>query len=153
MNADERGTRGAMPGESLARRELTRQIIGCYYDVFGELGYGFLESVYAEAFAIALVDRGLTAVREPAIAVEFRGRSIGTYRPDFVVEGTAVAELKAVRALENAHEAQLLNYLRASTLEIGLLLNFGRRAEFRRLIWSNARKGRVPSRSSAVSSR
>ena len=146
MNADERGKRG----RSLLRQELSRRVIGAYYDVYGELGYGFVESVYQEAFAIALTDRGASVSREPAILVSFRGRSAGLFRPDLIVDNAIVVELKAVRALEPAHEAQLLNYLRACDVELGLLLNFGPKAEFRRFVWRNSRKLRVSPRSSAV---
>ena len=147
MNAEERGGRGQC---SLLRQELSRRVIGAYYDVYGELGYGFVESVYQEAFTIALADRGASVSREPAILVRFRGRSAGLFRPDFIVDNAIVVELKAVRALEPAHEAQLLNYLRACDVEIGLLLNFGPKAEFRRFVWRNRRKLRVSPRSSAV---
>ncbi len=119
---------------------LTAKIIGVFYDVYNELGYGFLESSYAEAMVLALQESGLIAVREVAVPVWFRGKNIGRYYADLIVENTVLLELKAVRTLEPAHEAQLLHYLRATEIEVGLLLNFGVRPQFRRLLFDNERK-------------
>jgi GxxExxY protein len=130
MNADQRGLRN---------EELTKKIIGVFFDVYNELGHGFLESVYSEAIAIALTAIGLYVERQVAIPVWFRGRQIGDFRADLLIEETVILELKAARALDPAHEAQLLNYLRATEIEIGLLLNFGPKPEFKRLVY-NSRK-------------
>jgi GxxExxY protein len=124
----------------LKHSELTEKIIGVFYDVYNELGYGFLESTYAEALVIALADAGLTTLREVAVPVWFRRRQVGQYRADIIVEGILLIELKATRTLESAHEAQLLHYLRATEIEVGLLLNFGLRPQFRRLLFDNKRK-------------
>jgi len=131
MNADERGFK---------HRELTEKIIGVFYDVYNELGHGFLESVYEEAMAIALGQAGLQVERQVPLKVIFRGEVVGDFRADVVVEGAVILELKAVSGIDPAHEAQLLNYLRATEIEVGLLMNFGPRPQFKRLVFENARK-------------
>lgn len=122
----------------LKHSNLTEKIIGVFYDVYNELGYGFLESTYAEAMVVALQSAGLNVGREMPIPVWFREKKIGQYFAD--IENAVFLELKAARNLDSAHEAQLLHYLRATEIEIGLLLNFGSRAPFPRLIFDNARK-------------
>lgn len=111
-----------------------------FYDVYNELGYGFLESTYAEAMVIALEQSGLRAVREVSVPVWFRGKKVGQYFADILVDNKALLELKTARSLESAHEAPLLHYLRATEIEVGLLLNFGLRPQFRRLPFDNERK-------------
>jgi GxxExxY protein len=129
------------PSQSnLKHSDLTEKIIGVFYDVYNELGYGFLESTYAEAMMIALDDIGLVAAREIPIPVWFKGRKAGQYFADILVENTILPELKATKTLEKAHEAQLLHYLRATEIEVGLLLNFGLQPQFRRLLFDNTRK-------------
>jgi GxxExxY protein len=128
------------PPTGLKHSELTDKIIGLFYDVYNELGHGFLESTYAEALMVALQDSGLIAAREVPVPVWFRGRKVGQYYADLIVEGVVPLELKAARTLESAHEAQLLHYLRATEIEVGLLLNFGVRPQFRRLLFDNERK-------------
>jgi GxxExxY protein len=125
------------PPVGLKHSELTEKIIGIFYDVYNELGHGFLESTYAEALLMALQEGGLVAEREVPVPVWFRGRKVGQYYADLMVEGTVLLELKAGRTLESAHEAQLLHYLRATEVEVGLLLNFGIRPQFRRLLFDN----------------
>jgi GxxExxY protein len=125
---------------SLKHSALTEKIIGVFYDVYNELGYGFLESTYAEAMVVALRQSGLTAIREVSVPVWFRGVRVGQYFGDVLVDGTVLIELKATRALDSAHEAQILHYLRATEIEVGLLLNFGVRPQFRRLLFDNERK-------------
>ena len=120
--------------------ELTGKIIGAFYEVYNELGPGFLESVYVNALSTVLRNAGLTVEREKPIAVWFRDTLVGEFRADMVVEGQVIVEIKAARSLEPAHEAQLLNYLRATEMEIGLLFNFGLRPDFKRLAFSNDRK-------------
>jgi GxxExxY protein len=139
MNTDKRG-------EALFRHaELTRQIVGVFFQVYGELGYGFLESVYRTAMTIALREAGLRIESEVELHARFRGRSIGIFRADLLVEGAVLVELKAARAIEQAHIAQLLNYLRCTVIEIGLILNFGPAPKVRRLILTNDRKlGSIP---------
>jgi GxxExxY protein len=138
--------------EWLKHREVTEKVIGVFYDVYNELGHGFLESVHEEALAIALVQSGLKVERQVPIAVWFRRRRIGDFRADMLIEGQVLLELKAARTIDQAHERQLLNYLRATDVEVGLLLNFGVRPEFRRLVYENKRKKiRVDPRESAAS--
>jgi GxxExxY protein len=128
------------PPTALKHSEVTDKIIGVFYDVYNELGYGFLESTYAEAMAIALEQSGLRAVREVPVPVWFRGEKVGQYFADMVVDKTVLLELKAARTIDRAHEAQLLHYLRATEVEVGLLLNFGLQPQFRRLLFDNERK-------------
>lgn len=128
------------PPTPLKHSAVTDRIIGVFYDVYNELGSGFLESTYAEAMVIALNQSGLRAIREVPVPVWFRGNKIGQYFADMVVDNTVLLELKTARSLESAHEAQLLHYLRATEIEVGLLLNFGLRPQFRRLLFDNDRK-------------
>jgi len=106
-------------------RELTGTIIGSAYTVHGGLGIGFVEPVYQRALAFELEDAGLDVRREVRLEVQFRGRVVGEYVADLVVEGQVIIETKAVSVLLPAHEAQLVNYLTATGIEDGLLLNFG----------------------------
>jgi len=116
---------------------LTERIIGVFYDVYNELGFGYLEAVYRRAMEVALEDAGLSVAREVPCEVVFRGRVIGVYKADLVVEDAVVLELKTARAIDPNHEAQLLNYLRGTSLELGVLFNFGHHPQFRRMILSN----------------
>lgn len=120
--------------------ELTQRIIAVFYEVYNELGHGFLESVYQESLILALKDVGLTAQSPIEIPVWFRGHQVGKFEGDVLVEKCVLLELKAARTLDSSHKAQLLNYLRATEIEIGLLLNFGVKPEFKRLIYDNPRK-------------
>jgi len=126
--------------EKYKHQELTEVIIGAFYEVYNELGYGFLESVYREAMAIVLREKGVTVEAQRPLPVWFRGGKIGDFRPDLIVGDLVVAELKAARALEPFQEAQLLNYLRASDIEVGLLLNFGPVAKLKRMVFANENK-------------
>jgi GxxExxY protein len=128
------------PPLGLKHSDLTEKIIGVFYDVYNELGHGFLESTYAEALVVALEQSGLNVAREVPVPVWFRGRKVGQYYADLIVDGLVLLELKAARTLDSAHEAQLLHYLRATEVEVGLLLNFGLRPQFRRLLFDNERK-------------
>jgi GxxExxY protein len=123
-------------------KELTYKIIGVFYDVYNELGHGFLESVYQKCLGLALQAEGLDARWPVAIPVWFRGQQVGQFEGDMLVERSVLLELKAVRALDGSHQAQLLNYLRATDVEVGLLLNFGVKPEFKRLLFDNSRKPR-----------
>lgn len=120
--------------------ELTDLVIGVFYDVYNEMGFGCLESVYRKAMRFALMDKGLTAEEEVAVAVLFRGRNVGDFKADLLVNGLVLVELKTAEHLAPAHEAQVLNYLRATSLELGLLMNFGPKPQVRRLLLDNSRK-------------
>ncbi len=124
----------------LKHRELTEKTIGVFYEVYNELGHGFLESVYEKAFEIALKSKGIDVLRQIEVPVWFRGQQVGDFTADMLVEKCVLLELKAGRTLEAVHEAQLLNYLRATEIEVGLLFSFGLKAEFRRLAYDNVRK-------------
>lgn len=126
--------------EELRYRDVTAKIIGVYYEVYNELGHGFLESVYQKSLGFALKSAGLDARWPIAIPVTFRGHQVGQFEADMLVEKCVLLELKAMRALDRSHEAQLRNYLRATDIEVGLLLNFGLQPEFRRLLFSNLGK-------------
>jgi GxxExxY protein len=115
--------------------DLTEQVIGVFYDVYNELGTGFLESVYENALALALRDVGLEVTQQSPLNVEFRGHLVGEFRADLLIERRLIVELKAVSQIAAAHEVQLVNYLRASGLPVGLLLNFGNRPQFKRRIY------------------
>jgi GxxExxY protein len=124
----------------LLHGDLTERILGIFFAVYKELGTGFLESVYEQAMDIALVEAGLEIVRQPVYNAHFRGRVIGEFRADMVVESKVILELKAARSICAEHEAQIMNYLRATNLEVGLLLNFGPKPDFRRFVYANERK-------------
>jgi len=119
---------------------LTELVIGVFYEVYRELGQGFLEKIYEEAMLIALRAKGLEVRQQVQVPVWFRGIKIGAYEADLVVSGILLLELKACRALDSSHEAQVLNYLRSTELEIGLLMNFGPRPQVRRFVFQNDRK-------------
>ena len=124
--------------------QVTQEVIGVFFAVYNELGPGFLESVYVESLAIALSQVGLSVERERPLTVRFRGEVVGEFRADLIVGEVVLVEAKACRTLNSLHEAQTLNYLRATSLEVGLLVNFGSRPQFRRLIYDNPRKNRQP---------
>lgn len=121
-------------------QELTTKIIGVFYNVYNELGHGFLESVYQKSLHLALNEAGLTVHAAVDIPVWFRRHQVGRFEADMLIEKCVLLELKAVRALDSSHHAQLLNYLRATEIEVGLLLNFGVKPEFKRLVFDNSRK-------------
>ncbi|MEI6634616.1 MAG: GxxExxY protein [Chlamydiota bacterium] len=120
--------------------ELTEQILVAFYRVYSELGYGFLEKVYENAMGIELNKSGLHCIPQSPIRVLYDGQSIGEYFADILVEGKVIVEIKASKSLIEEHEAQLLNYLKATDIEVGLLLNFGVRPEIRRKAFDNQRK-------------
>jgi GxxExxY protein len=137
--------------ESLKHHELTEKVIGVFLDAYNELGHGFLESVYEEALAVALGEAGLEVQRQVPVPVWFRRRQIGDFKADLLVDNKVLLELKAARTIDLAHEKQILHYLRATDIEVGLLLNFGTKPQFRRLVYENERKRiRVDPRSSAA---
>jgi GxxExxY protein len=123
--------------------ELTRWIIKAYYNVYNTLGYGFIESVYHNAMIVEIVGNGLSVEVKKPIAVYYGSNVIGKFEADLVVEQRVIVELKAKEKLHPAHEAQLTNYLRATDVEIGLLFNFGKFAEFKRKLFENEYKRHV----------
>jgi GxxExxY protein len=125
---------------NLRHGDVTFAIIRAFYDVYNELGFGFLESVYREALALLLCAQGHRVEQERSVEVKFREATVGTYRADLVVNDKVIVELKCARAIDTAHEAQLLNYLKATGFEVGLLLNFGHKPQFKRMIFDVVRK-------------
>jgi len=111
---------------------LTERIIGCAYAVHNALGPGFLEKVYENALRIELEEAGLPAVQQQPIPVHYRGRVVGDFFADLLVEGRVIIELKAVQSLSKEHEVQLVNYLTATEIDDGLLINFGPSVEVKR---------------------
>ena len=117
--------------------DLTDQIIKSYYTVFNELGYGFLEKVYENAMLIELQKAGLQTEAQKRILVYYKTVEVGNYFADLLIEDKIIVELKAAKKLKKEHEYQLINYLKATDIEVGLLFNFGKRPEFKRKIFSN----------------
>lgn len=124
----------------LLHHEITQRIIGVFYDVHHELGGGYLEKVHHRAMVIALRQAGVKVTEHVRLLVWFRGQVIGEFIADLIVEGIVLVEIKSSTAIEGRHEAQTLNYLRATTLEVGLLLNFGATPQFKRFVYTNDRK-------------
>ena|SRR5947207_2488659 len=124
----------------LLHKEITDRILGAFYQVHWELGPGYVESVYVQAMEIALTDDGLRVEREVPVSVYFRRRRVGTFRADMIVESVVLLEFKAGDRLDPSAEPQLLNYLRATKLEVGLILHFGPKAVFKRRVVTNDRK-------------
>jgi GxxExxY protein len=131
MYADQRGLKHA---------DLTEKLIGIFFNIHDELGHGFLESVYEQAFSVVLAENNIFFQRQMAVPVWFHGQQIGEFRADLLVDGKVLVELKTGRDIEPAWEKQLLNYLRATDVEVGLLFNFGPNAQFKRYAFENDRK-------------
>ncbi|HQZ31149.1 MAG TPA: GxxExxY protein [Arenimonas sp.] len=129
MNADKSG---------LVDEAITDKVIRAFFDVYNELGAGFLENVYENALVIALRKNDIAVIQQAAVDVRYQGHVVGEYRVDLLVEGRVLVEVKAASTLAPNHEAQLLNYLKATRIPVGLLLNFGPRAQFKRRIYSQA---------------
>lgn len=126
--------------DPLLHGEITHEIIGAFYDTYNALGWGYPESIYANAMPIFLSKRRISCEREVPLRVTLEGIVLGEFRADLLVDKKVIVELKACDRLAGAHEAQLISYLKASTYRIGLLLNFGPKAEVRRIIWTDDRK-------------
>ena len=126
---------------------LTGEIISAFYKVYNTLGFGFLEKVYESALLLELRKRGLRAENRQALIVFYEGTPVGKYYADIIVEDKVVIELKTAENIDEAHLAQLTNYLRATDCEVGLVLNFGPKPQHRRRIFDNPLKGRSPERS------
>jgi len=134
-------------GLALVHGEVTREIIGAFFDVYNELGYGFVEAVYQRALPVALAMRGVQSARETPLSVWFRGEIVGHYRADLIVEGKVIVECKVADRILPVHEVQLLNYLKATGIAVGLVLNFGPQPTFRRLLLTSPKEGSVVIRS------
>jgi GxxExxY protein len=128
----------------LLHHDLTQKIIGVYFDVYSELGSGFLERICQSAMVIALREAGLTVLEGARYPVYFRGIELGTFCPDIVVNGLVLVEIKSKSAIHSQDEAQAINYLRVSPLEVALVMNFGPKREYIRRVLTNDRKvGRI----------
>ena len=121
-------------------KELTQKIILIFYRVYNKLGYGFLENVYENAMMIEFRKERIPAVSQSPIKVLYDNEIIGEYYADLLVDNKVIVEIKAVRRLADEHEAQLLNYLKATDIEVGLLLNFGPKPDIKRKAFDNLRK-------------
>jgi GxxExxY protein len=124
----------------LLHKELTNDIIAAFYEVYNELGFGFLEKVYQNALAIEIELRGFKVEVQKPIMVYYKGHEVGEYYADIIVEDKVIIELKAVEYLVEKFELQLVNYLRGTNAEVGLLMNFGQKPEFKRKVFENSRK-------------
>ncbi|MFC1497428.1 GxxExxY protein [Verrucomicrobiota bacterium] len=111
----------------LEQKDLTEKIIGCAYKIYNKMGYGFLESIYEKCMLIELRKAGLKAQSQKPIIVYYDGETVGEFTADLVVEDVVIIELKSVRRIIRAHEVQLVNYLMATRIEVGLLMNFAER--------------------------
>lgn len=124
----------------LLHANITGEIIKAFYCVYNTLGFGFLEKVYENSLVIELRESGLSVVQQNPISVFYKDTNVGEYFADLLVENTVIVELKSVEKIIAAHETQLLNYLRATTIEVGLLLNFGQSPGHKRKVYTNDRK-------------
>lgn len=132
---------------SLLHQELTDVIIKTFYEVYNELGYGFLEKVYQNSLYLELKNKGYKVEAQKKINVYYKGTEVGEYFADLIVENAVILELKAADGIVKDFENQILNYLRATDCEVGLLLNFGKKPEFKRKIYENNRKIRKEKKS------
>jgi GxxExxY protein len=129
-----------MDAENYKYSEITDKIIRAFYNVYNKLGFGFLEKVYEHALLIELRKMGVNAINQYMIKVFYDGDEVGNYFADLFVEEAVIIEIKAGGGLIEEHEAQLVNYLKATNIEVGLLLNFGKTPSFKRKVFSNAYK-------------
>ena len=121
-------------------KDLSSTIIKAFYNVYNQLGYGFLEKVYENSMMIELDKLGLDAVKQQPISVLYDNQKVGQYFADIIVEQSVILELKAEESLHPKHDAQLVNYLKATDIEVGLLLNFGSKPQFSRKVFTNKDK-------------
>jgi GxxExxY protein len=125
----------------LKHKEITDKVLHAFFKVvYPQLGYGFLEKVYENALKISLSAEGLKIQQQAKIEVFFEGKVVGEYYADLLIEDAVIVEIKAASRIAKEHEAQLLNYLRATPYEVGLLLNFGPKPDFCRKVFDNDRK-------------
>lgn len=128
----------------LLKKDLTDRILKTYYDVYNELGFGFLEKVYQNALFLELKNRGFFVEAQKQIKVYYKETQVGEYYADLIVNEAVILELKATEVIVKEFEFQLINYLKATDIEVGFLLNFGSKPEFRRRVFSNDRKSSLP---------
>jgi GxxExxY protein len=121
-------------------KNLTNQIIKTFYDVYNELGHGFLENVYQNALYLELKNRGFYVEAQKQIKVYYKNTQVGVYYADLIIDEVIILELKAAEVIVKEFEFQLINYLKATEIEVGLLLNFGVKPEFKRKVFTNKRK-------------
>ena len=126
--------------EDIKHKELTEKIINIFFRVYNKLGYGFLEKVYENAIMLELKKENIPAVSQSPIKVLYENETIGEYLADILVDNKVIVEIKAAKGLALENEAQLLNYLKATDIEVGLLLNFGAKPEIKRKVFDNDRK-------------
>ncbi len=126
--------------DNLLHSQITGDILKAFYKVYNTLGYGFLEKVYENALIFELREMNLKVVQQKPINVFYRGVLVGEYFADLVIEDSVIVELKAKEIISDAHISQLINYLKATEIEVGLLLNFGKKPEQRRKVFGNERK-------------
>lgn len=124
----------------LLHEELTEEIIKSFYKVYNKLGHGFLEKVYENAMIIELKNHGVNAISQHKINVFYENQIVGLYYADLIADLNVIIEIKAVESINEAYECQLINYLKATNIEVGILLNFGKKPEFKRKIFSNNKK-------------
>jgi len=124
--------------ENYMHSELTERIIQMFYKAYNALGHGFLEKVYENALFHELTSAGLAVKRQHPITVFYDGMEVGSYYADMIIEGLVIVELKAAETICEEHECQLINYLKATDLEVGLLLNFGKKSQVKRKVFSNS---------------
>ena len=129
-----------MSKSKIKYQELTENIIKAAYTVHNTLGCGFLEKVYQNAMVIELAKRGIKADSQKSIKVSYEGQTVGDYVCDLIVDNKVILELKAVKELNDIHEVQLINYLKATGAEVGLLINFGPSVLIKRKIFDNFKK-------------
>ena len=132
MDTNHPNTPSACSRPPIVEKDLSRVIVGCFFDVYNELGYGFVESIYARALEIALRELGLHVDREYPIGVTFRGQQIGFHRIDMLVEQRVIVELKSTERLADSARRQLRSYVTAAGLDLGILLHFGPAPKFYR---------------------
>lgn len=124
----------------LLHKEISKPILKIFYDVYNRLGYGFLEKVYQNAMYFELIEQGYKVEVQKQIKVYFKNKLVGEFYADLLVEDAIILELKSCECLVNAHVAQLMNYLKSTKIEVGLVLNFGESPDFKRLVYTNNRK-------------
>jgi len=127
----------------LLHQDLTDVIIKTFYEVYNELGHGFLERVYQNSLYLELKNKGFKVEAQKKIEVYYKGIEVGQYYADLIVDDLVILELKAADCIVAAFENQILNYLKGTNCEVGLLLNFGTKPEFKRKIFENSRKVRI----------